>query len=115
MAEILGRDEVFAVPQTDGVRCIYGADEQPLVTLSVRTPEQFQAERDRFEQQGIELPDLVEVEFESAASVDPRYNSLNVTAGDRIVSVEVVGVEPSDLATQLELEKEIARVAVDAL
>ena len=42
------------------------------------------------------LPALVPVEgFENEANVDPRYNSLNVTAGERIIGVEIVGTEPS--------------------
>ena len=91
MAEILQRDHVSAVPQNDG-RCIYASDGQALVSVSVRTREQFDAERDRFESGGVKLPELVPLEgFEDEANVDPRYNSLNVTAGERIISVEIVG------------------------
>jgi hypothetical protein len=40
---------------------------------------------------------LIPVEgFVNEASTDPRYNSLNVTACGRIISVEIVGTEPSD-------------------
>jgi hypothetical protein len=116
MTSILDRDDVFAAPQKDGVRCIYGADGQPLVSVTLRTPEQFQAERDRFEDNGFQLPELVAVDgFKGEANVDPRYNSLNVTAGDRIVSVEVVDLAPFDAAAQLELERKIARAAVERL
>jgi hypothetical protein len=113
MAEILDRDHVSAVPQDDG-RCIYASDGQALLSVSVRTREQFDAERDRFENGGVKLPELVPVEdFEDEANVDPRYNSLNVTAGERIVSVEIVGTEPSDPEEQLELEKDVARAALE--
>ena len=109
MAEILDRDHVSAVPQDDG-RCIYASDGQALLSVSMRTREQFDAERDRFENGGVKLPELVPVEgFEEEANVDPRYNSLNVTAGERIISVEIVGTEPSDPEEQLELEKDVAR------
>jgi hypothetical protein len=45
MAEILDRDDVAAVPQQDDARCIYASDGQALVSVSVRTREQFDAER----------------------------------------------------------------------
>ena len=61
MAEILNRDHVSAVPQDHG-RCIYASDGQALVSVSVRTREQFDAERDRFESSGVKLPELVTVE-----------------------------------------------------
>jgi len=113
MAEILNRDHVSAVPQDHG-RCIYASDGQALVSVSVRTREQFDAERDRFESSGVKLPELVTVEgFGNEANVDPRYNSLNVVAGERIVSVEIVGTEPSAPVKQLELEKDVARAALE--
>ena len=113
MAEILDRDHVSAVPQDDG-RCIYASDGQALLSVSMRTREQFDAERDRFENGGVKLPELVPVEgFEDEANVDPRYNSLNVTAGERIISVEIVGTEPSDPEKQFELEKDVARAALE--
>ena len=116
LASILERDDVFAAPQKDGVSCIYGADGQPLVSLAVRTPEQFQAERDRFEDNGFLLPELVAVDgFDDEANIDPRYNSLNVTSAGRIVSVEIVGLEPSDPAEQIEVEREVARAALEQL
>jgi hypothetical protein len=116
MASILDRDDVFAAPQKDGARCIYAADGQPLVSVSLWTPEQFRAERDRFEENGVQLPELVAVDgFEGEANIDPRYNSLNVTSGGRIVSVEIVSAEPSDPTAQIELEREIARAAVERL
>ena len=116
MAELLDRDDVAAVPQEDGPRCIYASDGQALVSVSVRTREQFDAERDRFESSGVKLPELVPVEgFENEANVDPRYNSLNVTAGGRVISIEIVGTEPSDPEEQLELEKDAARAALDSL
>jgi hypothetical protein len=115
LASILDRDDVFAAPQKDGVLCIYGSKNDALVSVAVRTPEQFHAERDRFEDMGVMLPELVAVDgFEGEANVDPRYNSLNVTSAGRIVSVEIVGAEPSDPA-ELELEKEIARAALAGL
>ena len=116
LASILDRDDVFAAPQKDGVSCIYGSEGQPLVSVSVRTPRQFQAERDRFEDAGVHLPKLVDVDgFDGEANIDPRYNSLNVTSGERIVSIEIVGTEPSDPDAQIELEKEIARAALEEL
>jgi hypothetical protein len=116
LATIMDREDVFAAPQQDGVSCIYGADGQPLVSLSVRTPEQFQAERDRFEDNGFLLPELVAVDgFEGEANIDPRYNSLNVTSGGRIVSVEIVSAERSDPTAEIDLEREIARAAVERL
>ena len=115
MAEILDRDHVSAVPQDDG-RCIYASDGQALVSVSVTTREQFDAERDRFESGGVMLPALVPVEgFENEASVDPRYNSLNVTAGEQIIGVEIVGTEPSAPVEQLELEKDVARAALEGI
>jgi hypothetical protein len=113
MASILDKNEVLAAPQKNGLDCIYASEGNPLIRLSVRTRKQFQAERDRFESGGIKLPPLDPLEgFDGEANVDPRYNSLNVTAGERIVSVEVVGVEPSDPAEQVELEKRIAQAAI---
>ena len=113
MAEILDRDHVSAVPQDDG-RCIYASDGQALLSVSVRTREQFDVERDHFENGGVKLPELVLVEgFEDEANVDPRYNSLNVTAGERIISVEIVGTEPSAPEEQLQLEKDVARAALE--
>jgi hypothetical protein len=114
MADILDRDDVAAVPQQDDGRCIYASDGQALLSVSVRTREQFDAERDRFENGGVKLPELVPVKgFEDEANVDPRYNSLNVTAGERIISVEIVGTEPSAPEKQLELEKDVARAALE--
>jgi hypothetical protein len=116
LATILDRDDVFAAPQKDGVRCIYGSEGEELVSVSVQTPEQFQAERDRFEDKGVVLPKLVAVDgFDGNANIDRRYNSLNVTSGGRIVSVEIVGAEPSDADDQIELEREIARAALERL
>lgn len=113
MAEILDRDHISAVPQDDAL-CIYASDGQALVSVSVRTREQFDAERDRFENGGVKLPELVPVEgFEEEANVDPRYNSLNVMAAGRIVSVEIVGTEPSAPEEQLKLEKDVARAALE--
>ena len=115
MAEILDRDHVSAVLQDDG-RCIYASDGQALLSVSVRTREQFDAERDRFESSGVKLPELVPVEgFGNEANIDPRYNSLNVTVGGQIISVEIVGTEPSDPEAQLELEKDAARAALASL
>jgi len=59
---------------------------------------------------------LVPVEgFGNEANIDPRYNSLNVTVGGQIISVEIVGTEPSDPEAQLELEKDAARAALASL
>ena len=80
----------------------------------MRTRKQFDAERDRFENGGVKLPELVPVEgFEDQANVDPRYNILNVKAGERIITVEIVGTGPSDPEKQLELEKNVARAALE--
>jgi hypothetical protein len=117
MSDILDQEGVFSAPQSDRVTCIYAAEGQPLVALSIRTQTQFEAERAKFEDQGILLPELVAVDgFEGKANVDPRYNSLNVTAGDRIVSVEDVGgVEAWKSPEELELERAIARAALEHL
>ena len=116
MASILKRDGVFAVPQDDGRECIYATEGQPLVSVFVRTPAQFEEERARFEDMGVELPELEPTSgFEDEATVDPRYNSLNVTAGDRIVTVEIIGPLSAIGSGQLELEKEIARAALEQL
>ncbi len=116
MAEILDREDVAAVPQQDHARCIYASDGQALLSVSVRTREQFDAARDRFENGGVKLPELIPVEgFQDEANVDPRYNSLNVVAGERIISVEIVGTEPSDPEEQLELEKDVARAALERI
>ena len=116
MSSILDNDDVFSAPQENSVDCIYATTGNPLIRLSVRTPEQFRAERDKFERKGIKLPALRPVGgFDGQANVDPRYNSLNVTAGDRIISVEIVAAEPSDPTAQLDLEKRIAQAALEAL
>jgi hypothetical protein len=116
MGSILDKGGLFAAPQQDGIDCIYATEGNPLIRLSVWTRAQFEAERDKFENQGVRLPSLRPLKgFDEEANVDPRYNSVNVTSGDQIVSVEIVGREPSDPAEQLDLEKQIARAAVDAL
>jgi len=116
MSSILDKDDVIAAPQKNRLDCIYASQGKALIRLSVRTREQFEAARDRFESGGFELPPLQPIQgFDAEANVDPRYNSLNVTSGPRIVSVEVVGSEPSDAEAQLDLEKEIARAALDAV
>jgi len=67
---------------------------------------EFEAERARFEDRGFLLPPLEPVDrFDGTANVDPRYNSLNVIAGDLVVSVELLGTEPWDPTEQLALEK----------
>jgi hypothetical protein len=53
--------------------------------------------------------------FDGEANVDPRYNSLNVFAGDLVVSVQLLGAEPADSAEQLAIEKRIAGAAVGQL
>jgi hypothetical protein len=116
LASIWDAPEMTAHPQDNGLDCLYAADEEAVVMLGVRTPEQFEAERARFEDQGVLLPPLEPTEgFGGKATVDPRYNSLNVTAGDTVVSVQLVGAEPSDPDAQLALEKRIAQAAVDEL
>src|SRR4029079_3130561 len=102
-ADILDRDDVAAVPQQDDARCIYASDGQALVSVSVRTRAQFDAERDRFESNGFKLPELVPVEgFGNEANVDPRYNSLNVTAGGAGTSGARGGEVPSESRPQRE-------------
>jgi hypothetical protein len=116
LASIWGVPEISSHPQKNGHDCLYAADGEILVMVSVRSRQQFEAERARFEDQGFLLPPLEPTGgFEEEATVDPRYNSLNVTAGDTIVSVEVVAAEPPDAAEQLALEKRIARAALDQL
>jgi len=108
--------EMTAHPQGNGLDCLYAADEEAVVMLGVRTPEQFEAERARFEDQGVLLPPLEPADgFDGKATVDPRYNSLNVSAGDAVVSVQMVGTEPADPAEQVELETRIAQAAVEQL
>jgi hypothetical protein len=116
MATIWDLSEMTAHPQSNGLDCLYAADEEAVVMLGVRTPKQFEAERARFEDQGILLPPLEPTDgFGGKATVDPRYNSLNVIAGDTVVSVQLLDAEPSDPAEQLALEKRIAQAAVDEL
>jgi hypothetical protein len=84
--------------------------------LGVRTPEQFEAERAQFEDRGVLLPPLEPADgFDGKATVDQRYNSLNVSAGDAVVSVQMVGTEPADPAEQVALETRIAQAAVEQL
>ena len=105
-----------AHPQGNGYQCVYAADGQAVLSLAVRSPQQFEAERDEFEDHGVQLPPLEPVSgFDGEANVDPRYNSLNVVSGDEVVSVEILGAEPSDPGEQLELEKRIADAAVSRL
>ena len=116
MASILDERGAVAIPRDNGYECVYAVDGQPVVSLAVRSPQQFQAERAKFEDQGILLPPLEPVSgFDDAATVDPRYNSLNVTAGDSIVSVELLGTEPAAPGEQLEVEKQSARAIVNQL
>jgi hypothetical protein len=116
LASIWDVSEMTAHPQSNGLDCLYAADEEAVVMLGVRTLEQFEAERARFEDTGVLLPPLEPTDgFDGKATVDPRYNSLNVTAGDTVVSVQLVGTEPSDPEEQLALEKRIAQAAIDEL
>ena len=116
MASIWSVPEMTAHPQSNGFQCVYATNGQVVLSLAVRTPEQFEAERDQFEDRGVLLPPLEPVSgFDGEATVDPRYNSLNVVSGDEVVSVEILGAEPSDPGEQLELEKRIARAAVSRL
>ena len=116
MAAIWNVPEMTTNPQSNGYQCIYAVDRQFVVSLAVRSPEQFEAERDQFEDFGVVLPPLEPVSgFDGEANVDPRYNSLHVVSGDEVVSVEILGAEPSDPGEQLELEEQIAHAAVSRL
>jgi hypothetical protein len=116
MASIWDASEVGANPQDNGYECVYTADNKAIVGLSVRSPQEFEAERKRFEDHGVLLPPLEPVSgFDDEANIDPRYNSLNVTAGDFVVSVEILGAEPANPGEQLVIEKRIARAAVSHL
>jgi hypothetical protein len=116
MASIWNVPEMTAHPQSNGYECVYAADGQFVLSLAVRSPQQFEAERDQFEDHGVLLPPLEPVSgFDGEANVDPRYNSLNVVSGDEVISVEILGVEPSDPGEQLELEKRIAHTAISRL
>ena len=87
--------EVSAHPQGNGHECVYAVGGQPVVLLAVRSPQQFEADRALFEDQGILLPPLEPVSgFDGEANIDPRYNSLNVVSGDDVISVEILGAEP---------------------
>jgi hypothetical protein len=106
MASIWEVPKVIASPQDNGYECVYAADNQRIVSLAVRSSGEFEAERARFEDRGFLLPPLEPVDrFDGTANVDPRYNSLNVIAGDLVVSVELLGTEPWDPTEQLALEK----------
>jgi hypothetical protein len=116
MASIWNVPETSAHPQGNGYECAYAIDGQPVVMLGIRSPQQFEADRALFEDQGVLLPPLEPVSgFDGEANVDPRYNSLNVVSGDEVVSVEILGAEPADSGEQLELEKRIAREAISRL
>jgi len=116
MANMLEADDVIAAPQKNGYQCVYASRGKPIVALSVRAPEQFEAERAKFADNGILLPELTPVEgFDGQANIDPRYNSLNVSAEDVVVSVEVVGTAPAGMDEQVELETRIARAALENL
>jgi hypothetical protein len=116
MASIWDVPKVIASPQDNGYECVYAADNQRMVSLAVRSSGEFEAERARFEDQGFLLPPLEPVDgFDGKANVDPSYNSLNVIAGDSVVSVEILGTEPWDPTEQLALEKRIAGAAVGQL
>jgi hypothetical protein len=116
MASIWDAPEMTAHPQDNGLDCLYAADDDAVVMLGVRSQRRFEAERARFEDQGVLLPPLEPTEgFDVKATVDPRYNSLNVSAGETVVSVQMVGTEPADPGEQLELETRIAQAAVEEL
>jgi hypothetical protein len=116
MASIWDVPKVIASPQDNGYECVYAADNQRIVSLAVMSSGEFEAERARFEDRGFLLPPLEPVDgFDGKANVDPRYNSLNVIAGDLVVSVEILGTEPWAPAEQLALEKRIAGAAVGQL
>jgi hypothetical protein len=116
MANMLEADDVIAAPQKNGYQCLYASQGKPIVSLYVRTPEQFDAERAKFEDNGILLPELVPVEgFDGQATIDPRHNSLNVSAEDLVVSVELVGTAPAGMDEQVALETRIARAALEQI
>jgi hypothetical protein len=116
MASIWDVPKVNASPQDNGYECVYAADNQTIASLAVRSSGEFEAERARFEDQGFLLPPLKPLDgFDGEANVDPRYNSLNVIAGDLVVSVQLLGTEPADPAEQLAIEKRIAEAAVGQL
>jgi len=74
------------------------------------------AERKRFTDIGVLLPPLTPVDgFPSSANIDPRYNSLNVSLQDLVVSVEILGREPAEPVEQVEIEKRIAHAALERL
>jgi hypothetical protein len=116
MASILGAPDARAFPQANGYGCIYAARDQAVAWLAIRSPQQFEAERARFEDHGVLLPSLEPVSaFDGDATVDPRYNSLNVTSGDSIITIELLEPKPADPGEQLDLEKRIAAVALSQL
>ena len=116
MASIWDVSRMNASPQDNGLDCLYAADDEAIVMVGVRPQRQFEAERARFEDQGVQLPPLEPADgFDGEATVDPRYNSLNVSVGDSVVSVQMVGAEPADPGEQLELETRIAQAAVEEL
>jgi hypothetical protein len=116
MASLWDVPKVNASPQDNGYECIYAADDRRIVSLAVRSSGEFEAERARFEDQGFLLPPLEPVDgVDGEANVDPRYNSLNVIAGDLVVSVQLLGTEPADPAEQLAIENRIAGAAVGQL
>jgi hypothetical protein len=116
MASIWEMEEMRAVPTQDGHECVYVAGEERMVRLWIRSHDEFIAERKRFTDIGVLLPALRPVDgFPSSANIDPRYNSLNVTLQDSVVSVEILGREPAEPAEQVEIEKRIAHVALDRL
>jgi hypothetical protein len=72
MASIWNVPEMRAFPQGNGYQCIYAADGQPVISLAVRSPEQFEAERAKFEDHGVLLPPLEPVSgFDGEANVEP--------------------------------------------
>lgn len=116
MADLLGVDEASAFPQKNGHQCLYASEGQAVVMLDVRTPAQFEAERAKFEDNGVRLPELVAADgFDGEANIDPRYNSLNVTGEGLVVSVQLVGTAPTDPDEQVDLETRIARAALEHL
>jgi hypothetical protein len=116
MASIWDEEEMRAVPTHDGQECVYLRGDEKVAALWIRTHEQFMAERKRFTDIGVLLPPLTPVDgFPSSANIDPRYNSLNVSLQDSVVSVEILGREPTEPAEQVEIEKRIAHAALERL
>src|SRR5215203_5804472 len=73
MASVWDVPKVNASPQDNGYECLYAAHNRAIVSLAIRSSREFEAERARFEDQGVLLPPLEPVSgFDGEANVDPR-------------------------------------------